>query len=103
MSEIRKGCYMHTSYSGPCNDEETWSFPKGFEGVDDDTYYEIEYDYYSPADPMDQSCTYRVTSIKPISKLMQNAYEIIQKYKYMQTHLDEFENWLRDNYEIERI
>lgn len=103
MSEIRKGCYMHTSYHGPCNDEETWLFPEGFEGVDDNKYYEIEYDYHSAADPMDQSCTYRVTSIKPASTLMSNAYEIIQKYRYMQTHIDEFEKWLSDNYEIERL
>lgn len=50
MRKIKKGEYMHSYTSGPCNDETRWVFPSDFEGIDDDALYEIEYDYYSASD-----------------------------------------------------
>ena len=44
MRKIKKGEYMHSYTSGPCNDETRWVFPEGFEGIDDNAYYEIEYE-----------------------------------------------------------
>ena len=42
MRKIKKGEYMHSYTSGPCNDETRWVFPEDFEGLDDNAYYEIE-------------------------------------------------------------
>lgn len=101
MSEIRKGRFMHTRKVNSIGDEETWIFPKDFEGINDDTYYEIEYNYRSASDPCDFSCIYIVKSIKPLSKLMTDIYEIIEKYKEMD--IDKFEEFIKNNYEIRRL
>lgn len=80
MRKIKKGEYMHSYTSGPCNDETRWVFPEDFEGLDDNAYYEIEYDYYSAADPCDFSCTYKVTYIK---KVDDSLYHIIMMQAYL--------------------
>lgn len=78
---IKKGSSMHTRKIGACGDEERWILPDNIEGIDDDTYYEIEYEYHSASDPSDFSCVYIVNSIKPIPSFLVKNKEIIKKFK----------------------
>lgn len=101
MIGIRKGSDMHMYTTGPCKDVVEWRFPEGFEGVDDDTYYQVVYDYYSASDPCDFSAIYHVTYCVPISEQVVCAYDIVKKFDNI-TDIKDFEKWLDANYEIKK-
>lgn len=99
MRKIKKGEYMHSYTSGPCNDETRWVFPEDFEGLDDNAYYEIEYDYYSAADPCDFSCTYKVTYIKKVDDSLYHIFNILNHYNDESTS-DSFMEWFNKHYTL---
>ncbi|WQJ51377.1 MAG: hypothetical protein [phage Lak_Megaphage_RVC_AP4_GC26] len=99
MRKIKKGEYMHSYTSGPCNDETRWVFPEDFEGLDDNAYYEIEYDYYSAADPCDFSCTYKVTYIKKVDDSLYHIFNILNHYNDASTS-DSFMEWFNKHYTL---
>ena len=72
---------MRTRKLSVCGDEERWILPDNIENIDDDTYYEIEYEYHSASDPSDFSCVYIVNSIKTIPPFLVNIKEIIKKFR----------------------
>ena len=74
MRDIKKGEHMHSYAVGPCHDEIRWIFPKDFEGLDDEAYYEIEYGYHYASDPFDFSCTYNVTYIKKVDASLYHIF-----------------------------
>lgn len=64
--------------------------------INDNTYYAVNY-YIDGFNG-----TKYVKSIKPASKLMKNIHKIVSKYNDTYD-LDEFEAWIKNNYEIRKL
>jgi len=76
MKDLRKGvyykgifygCHMHTHDVGNVyHDIETWHYPNEQieKKIEDDKRYKVWADYRDAADPMDESCSYKIIYIE---------------------------------------
>lgn len=96
---IKKGERLRSYTAGPCNDEIEFIFPKDFEGLDDNAYYEIEYDYHGASDPCDFSCIYNITYIKKVDETLYHIFNIVNHYNNAQTS-EPFMEWFNEHYTL---
>ena len=96
MRELRYGRHM-LDYNFGNRDIIKWIFPENIH-INTYTLYEVEYQVIED----EQNCIYKVTYIKPVSKLIEHLHYILLTYKEMK-QINSFEKWFREHYKLQAI
>lgn len=100
MKELRYGRNM-LNYNLDNGDTVKWIFPENIH-INNDILYEVEYQEIDSSDPSDFSRLYKVTYVKPVSKLIEHLHYILLIYEKMK-QIDSFEKWFREHYKLKII
>lgn len=100
MKELRYGRHM-LNYNLGNGDTVKWIFPENIH-INNDTLYEVEYQEIDSSDLSDFSRLYKVTYVKPVSKLIEYLHYILLTYEEMK-QIDYFEKWFREYYKLKVI
>lgn len=84
-----------TFFNGDCR---KWIFPKDC-SIESETLYEVKYTIKQSGDLIDWNCLYTVTSIKPVSELVERINYIVNTFNKMNS-ADSFEKWLKERYKL---
>lgn len=97
MRELKYGSQMQ-DYTCDNRDSVKWIFPEIIH-INKDTLYEVEYQEIHDSDPLNFSCIYRVTYIKPVSILVERINFIVNVFNKM-NQADTFEKWFKEHYKL---